>query len=107
MFRNTFLGLFRPNDDQLDLIARRVGAEILGGGAQCPICFVELQLGSDRMPHFTSCGHVFCLRCILQWLVTVACHDRLCISPCPRPTCPCCRTVLMPGTGCLFQPYLD
>ena len=107
VFQNTYFGLFRPNDDQIDLIARRVGTEILGGGVQCPICLVDIHFGSDQMPHITSCGHVFCLRCILEWLVTVACHDQLCISPCPRPTCPFCRAILMPGMRSLFQPYSD
>ena len=51
------------------------------GDLQCPICFVEMEVGKK-----ISCGHVFHLECLKTWVET-------------SEVCPICRREMFRSTG--------
>jgi len=57
-----------------------------GDATVCPICFNALP-PLDKT-ELDTCQHVFCTRCISQWLCT------------PHNTCPMCRCVVSPQQYC-------
>ena len=46
----------------------------------CSVCYASLPLRANHV--FTSCGHLFCVKCLLTWWLT-------------SPSCPMCRTNLL------------
>jgi len=46
----------------------------------CSVCYASLPLRANHV--FTTCGHLFCVKCLLTWWLT-------------SPSCPMCRTDLL------------
>ncbi|EME80025.1 uncharacterized protein MYCFIDRAFT_86742 [Pseudocercospora fijiensis CIRAD86] len=72
----------RSKDDFLAQLQPACGAEIaIAPDQQCPVCHEPIV-----EPTSTSCGHVFCFKCLKQWLAT-------------SHTCPSCRHELYQKPG--------
>ena len=72
-----------PQSDQSDGVRRGGGCEL-----KCPLC---LEMCSSQTA--TTCGHIFCWRCIAEW-----CSERT--------ECPVCRTAVQPQQLVALQHFV-